>query len=142
MCQMKYEFVFGIGKIDGNPFEREEHFFFHNNSEADRFCNLYNTSLEESGEYVSSFEKIEKENPYHVVNRLCESLKETFKYAAVTFIHLGEEDDEFFGKDARHTIATICLRDVERENCPKVDVTGMDGAQMIDAIMSKVKEVL
>ena len=141
MC-MKYEYVFGIGKRGVGLVEREEHFFFYEPTEMVEFRRLYDITLKESNEYVVGVDMIPQENPYHVVNRLCESLKETFRYEAVTFIHLGKEDDEFFGESAKHTIATICLRDVEKEDCPKVDVTGMDGAQMIDAIMSKVKEVL
>ena len=140
MC-MKYEYVFGIGKRDTGLVEREEHFFFYEDMEVADFRRLYDVTLNESGEYVVSVDMIPKENPYHVVNRLCESLKETFRYEAVTFIHLGKKEDSyFFG--VQHDIATICLRDVPREECPTVDVTGMDGAQMIDAIMSKVKEVL
>lgn len=132
MC-MKYEYEIGIGNQgEGSEFADKKIYHFHNDSEARQFMNLLGVSLKEEGKEVTYFNKIKKENPYHIVNRLCESLQATLAYESLQRLYLSEEVN--WNGDIC-TVVTIQDGDIAEDAWKEVDITGLEGVEIINAIM-------
>ena len=131
MCK-KYEYQFGIGNIGSGEVESKKSYQFYDDDSARRFMNRLNDILSGVGKEVNFFNKVLVENPYHIVNRLCESLQETLAYTNLQRLNVSEEVN--WNGDIL-TIVTIEDGDVAEDAWKEVDITGLEGVEIINAIM-------
>lgn len=131
MCK-EYEYQFGIGNIGSGEVESKKSYQFYDDDSARRFMNRLNDILSGVGKEVNFFNKVLVENPYHIVNRLCESLQETLAYTNLQRLNVSEEVN--WNGDIL-TIVTIEDGDVAEDAWKEVDITGLEGVEIINAIM-------
>ncbi len=131
MCK-EYEYQFGIGNMGSGEVESKKSYQFYDDNSARRFMNRLNEILLGIGKEVNFFNKVPIENPYHIVNRLCESLQETLARRNLRCLRLSDEVN--CDGDIRK-IVTIEDDDFDEEVWTEVDITGLEGVEIINAIM-------